>query len=124
MKRMKRAILIVAAKRLAKRRKAARAAMKCFHNMIDLVTQNAKGHGYCIAVHGSLLRDIDLVAVPWADKVAKPAVLHDSIFKLCRALYPRAYTHPSSEKKPHRRLAWVINLGVGGTYIDLSVIRP
>jgi len=34
-------------------------------------------HGYALAVHGSLARDFDLVAIPWAETVSAPEVVLD-----------------------------------------------
>jgi hypothetical protein len=80
----------------------------------------AKKCGYAIAHHGSLARDIDLIAAPWTDD-AKPAhLLVDSIVSAVGGwINP---THPNPVQKPHGRLAWSIHLLGYGTYIDLSVM--
>ena len=45
------------------------------------VAQNVgRGYGYAIAVHGSRIRDLDLLAVPWIENTAiTPTMLADGI---------------------------------------------
>ncbi len=99
------------------------------------LTARARELGYGLAVHGSLLRDIDLVACPWTD-AAVPAR------ELAMALQATAAEHNNGVAeerdhvgaanpdyfhqgcpgaKPHGRLVWSFHLG-GGPYIDLSVM--
>ena len=80
----------------------------------------AESCGYALAVHGSLERDIDLLAAPWRDKEMSAEYLAerltkviDSIFKIDRVVGP--------EQKPHGRKAWSIHF-CGEHYIDLSVM--
>jgi hypothetical protein len=47
----------------------------------------ASTHGYAIGVHGSLERDVDLIAVPWVRESASPDDLADAV---ARALGSRA----------------------------------
>ena len=78
----------------------------------------ARRHGYALALHGSLRRDCDLVAVPWTETAAHPD-------KLVKALVDRlGGCVPKGEYKvlkAHGRMTWVIYVG-GGGYIDLSVM--
>lgn len=81
----------------------------------------ARSVGYACAFHGSLLRDIDVIAAPWTDDAVSPAELVEVI-----AAAVDGFTKPSREhdtvprEKPHGRLGFPIY--VGGTYIDLSVM--
>ena len=88
---------------------------------IAAATNVARQLGYAIGVHGSQLRDLDLVAVPWTDDAVTPLELVKSI----------AYAVPGvlagkGEKKPHGRIAWLIypryRWGIDAWYIDLSVM--
>lgn len=117
------ASVALAKKELKRRRRRADAAMSSFLQLIDVLRQNAKNNGYALAVHGSLLRDIDLIAVPWINRPKAPSTLHKSLFKLAKVLYKYAYTAKKPTLKPQGRVAWVIHLG-NGTYIDLSVMSP
>lgn len=76
--------------------------------------------GYAIAVHGTQVKDLDLLAAPWTDQAVTPRELVDSI---AYAL-PGIFGPPND--KPHGRIAWVIQplhcLGVDAWYVDLSVM--
>lgn len=90
-------------------------AIRCAQNV-------AKGYGYAIAVHGSLIRDVDLLAVPWIENTAiTPSMLAEGI----AAALPGVVKGPW-EKKPHGRVAVVIypkiRYGFDTWYIDLSVM--
>lgn len=78
----------------------------------------ARGYGYAIALHGSGMRDLDLIAAPWADGAASAERLAQAV-----ASAVRGFIEPTRNpvRKPHGRLAWTIHLG-GGPFIDLSVM--
>lgn len=81
----------------------------------------AKELGYALALHGSLQRDLDVIAVPWTDKAADPAVL---LKAMCDEFDVKTNNRDElPEIKPHGRLAWSIPLW-WGAYIDLSIIPP
>lgn len=79
----------------------------------------ARRHGYALTLHGSLQRDLDVVAVPWAEQVS-PAI--DLVSALAGVFYIEP-NHPidKPEQKPHGRLSWSLPLW-WGAYIDLSVM--
>ncbi len=101
----------------------------------------ARTHGYALAVHGSEIRDLDLIAVPWVDECSTPAVLAEAIRV---AVQGEFNTHENPRTKPvrrsHGRLGWAIVLmepqaralvsstSAGKTpfhpYLDLSVVPP
>lgn len=112
-----------AKRELARRRKRGNIAVSSFLNVIDLMRSNARHHGYALAVHGSLLRDIDLIAVPWIARPKAPSTLKKELEKLLRVFYKNVYSSKNPTVKPQGRIAWVIHLG-NGTYIDLSVVTP
>lgn len=82
----------------------------------------ARACGYALAVHGSMDRDFDLVAVPWTDDASSAEELVEAV---CTAVdgHFRARTDggPWPREKPHGRRAWAIRLS-GTAYIDLSVM--
>lgn len=83
----------------------------------------AAEHGYALAVHGSIARDFDLVAVPWVDAAQMAEVLVDALTVafanyLGGGLVARAH---GPALKPHGRMAWTIPIGVG-LAVDLSVM--
>lgn len=81
----------------------------------------AREKGYCLALHGSMHRDCDLIAAPWSEDAASAEELVDALKSVVggfviaddEGTFPRA--------KAHGRLAWSIHLG-GGPYLDLSVM--
>lgn len=83
----------------------------------------AQAHGYCLALHGSLARDMDLVAVAWTETAAAPEVLAEAIRQRVGGVGTAGWPLETATGKPHGRLGFVISLG-GGPYIDLSVIPP
>lgn len=72
-------------------------------------------NGYALAVHGSLRRDFDLVAIPWTDNPSDPQFVVDVI---CRQFLIRQIGQP--EDKKHGRKAWTISVGHGECALDLS----
>lgn len=77
----------------------------------------AREHGYALAVHGSLRRDFDLIAVPWVDAVSEPQTLVNAILA---GFDVRQIGEPGD--KPHGRRAWTISVGHGTCAIDLSFL--
>ena len=76
----------------------------------------ARVHGYALAMHGSLVRDLDVVAVPWVEKCSPPIVLVQAI-----AHASGGQLVGSVARRPHGRLVWTVQLGVAG-FVDLSVM--
>lgn len=95
--------------------------------IIRPLRERAKVLGYAIAVHGSLERDIDLVAVPWTDQARSADGLANSLKQVLGKLYPIGLeVGPSDDPlkmKPHGRLCWSWWIRPW-TYIDLSVFPP
>lgn len=78
----------------------------------------AKQHGYALAVHGSLARDFDLIAVPWTDAAGS---CEDLIRALMDHTGARMRHRQDWELKPHQRRCFCLYLG-GGPYLDISVM--
>lgn len=76
----------------------------------------ARKHGYALALHGSLSRDMDLIAVPWTDTASD----HKKVLKdICDAVGAGGFT--VGEEKPHGRVGYAIDTGAGG-YLDISFV--
>lgn len=88
----------------------------------ERATEIARECGYCLAIHGTLARDLDLLACPWTD-AALPA--EELAAKLAEALAWQftddTWHTVGPEKKPHGRLAWSIPY-MAHWQIDLSVM--
>jgi hypothetical protein len=115
-------------------------ARQAFERLITPLRAVARAHGYALAVHGSLARDIDLIAVPWRHDPSSPHTLVEAVranvedvtgytafIKNDPTADPCDFTRRGPEPKFHGRLAWSIYVKArhpGGyeTYIDLSVM--
>lgn len=86
--------------------------------LLKIVTIAAARKGYAVALHGSLSRDMDLIAIPWKDGASSALEL---VAAIQRALGLNDKVRPFSENKAHGRVAFCIDLS-GGAYIDLSVM--
>ena len=76
----------------------------------------AWNHGYALALHGSLQRDLDLVAIPWVDS---PKSSSELLHALCNEFDLEPNSEPT--QRPHGRLSWSIPLW-WGAYVDLSIM--
>ena len=107
-----------------------------FEKLLRPLRAVARIHGYALGVHGSVRRDIDLIAAPWTRKVSPPELLAESIRQAAEAINGFAFNRDAEGAanpdyfikgapgaKPHGRLGWAFHLG-GGPYIDLSVLPP
>lgn len=72
-------------------------------------------HGWALAVHGSLARDLDLVAVPWTPVVSEPAVVVDEVTTTFWIRRIGEFT-----LKEHGRICLTLSIGHGHCSIDLS----
>lgn len=106
-------------------------ALAKFERLIDPLRTRARELGYALTVHGSLVRDIDLVAVPWAAHAVDQKELAEALRVKAAEINRFAWIAPHEDDehhrngcpgmKPHGRLVWSFHLG-GGPYLDLSVM--
>jgi hypothetical protein len=100
-----------------------------YAQLLPRIRAAAKGLGYALAIHGSMGRDLDLLAVPWIESAEAPEALVLAIAEAVHGYVIGDVTargtvdHPT--KQPHGRLSWNICWG-GKPMIDLSVMprRP
>ena len=105
-----------------------------FVALIPVLAEAAREVGYALAVHGSMARDLDLVAIPWTDEAVSAEQL---IMRICAAggvsLMDTSQKGEDGEfhtidgskptVKPHGRLAWSLhNTGGRHFYLDVSVL--
>jgi hypothetical protein len=82
-------------------------------------------NSHAITVHGSIARDIDLVAVPWTDRAAEPDYLVDRLTAAVASVTGRCNAYNDWTVKPHGRLAKILLVWgqpFGSIDIDLSVM--
>lgn len=105
--------------------------------LIPYLTEVARECGYALGVHGSLHRDLDLLAMPWTDEAKSPAELIEIMRQRVGGIVhadgtPAGRYDPEKgefvaavienpSRKPHGRLAWNIHLDAG-LFLDISVM--
>lgn len=106
-------------------RKATKAfAVTLLDDILPPIREVARELGYSVAVHGSLARDIDLVAVAWIEHAREPDELVKAICGAIAGVLGRCTRMHASTEKPHGRIAYTLIHGGFISEIDLSVIPP
>ena len=102
--------------------------------MFEPLKAIALKYGYNLVLHGSLNRDMDLIAIPWIEELG---IVDDMINEFCEYVGGEINTDVTSDA-PHGRKWFVIDIYRGGykqgsgfsrltytedpqTYIDISV---
>lgn len=75
----------------------------------------ARAHGYALAVHGTLGRDMDLICVPWVEDPSEPAAV---VGEITKTYHIRQIGEPDAAH--HGRERWTISVGFGECFLDLS----
>lgn len=99
------------------------ACVAAYAALIAPIRKVARQFGYAVAQHGTLARDIDLVAIPWTDEAVDPLLLVEAIAELVKGYEGGSFgsiSPDSPSDKPHGRRAWSIH--GWAFYIDLSVM--
>ncbi len=106
--------------------------------MYVILAEIAREHGYALAVHGTVARDFDLIAIPWTDAAGDANVLIEKLreavggliilsgtkggrYDAARGEFVEAVIENPS-LKPHGRLAWNIHIDGGSAVLDVSVM--
>jgi hypothetical protein len=85
----------------------------------------AMEHGYALAIHGSMTRDFDLIAVAWTEEATEPLELLKSICKYAGVDHGDMAPYTAVSEKPHGRIAYVIPASFSrNLYFDISIIPP
>jgi hypothetical protein len=80
-------------------------------------------HGYCLSLHGSMGRDLDIILIPWIEDAEEPKKLLKSFQKFISMKGKiNMGGIPIAENKPHGRKAYSIPIGIEGHYLDISII--
>lgn len=82
---------------------------------MELIRKTAFDVGYAVAVHGSQMRDFDIIAVPWTPEAGGCRRVVDA---LCKALNATIVDRAS---KPHGRYSFALQIDGAFKLIDLSV---
>ena len=90
--------------------------------VVAAIRRAAKQKGYAIAWHGSLVKDIDLLAAPWTENAAEP---QDMVNWVCESV--GLWRNPDHKEqnpmqKPHGRQAWALHVLGTPVWVDFSVM--
>lgn len=72
-------------------------------------------HGYALAVHGTLARDMDLCCIPWSEV---PSESSEVVKEITTTFHIRQIGEPDITH--HGRERYTISVGFGECFIDLS----
>ena len=92
----------------------------CYAALYPTLRAAARKLGWALAVHGSLIKDLDVIAIPWVEGAAPERELVGALVEASGG-YLNASTRDID--KPHGRRAYAIMLGITGGYVDLSVVQ-
>lgn len=98
-----------------------------YAQILPRIRTAAKGLGYAIAIHGTMSRDLDLLAVPWVQDAKEPIELVNAVADAVSGYIigdrtdERGYVSQHPTEQAHGRLSWNICWG-GKPFIDLSVM--
>jgi hypothetical protein len=99
--------------------------------ILELARHAARAVGYAIGQHGSMERDLDMIAVPWTEDAGDELALVKAIQQAITDNIGDCYRscEEQIEAKPHGRRAWTLHFQnavstENGAYpfVDLSVL--
>lgn len=104
-------------------KRATRAFVDAFlQDVMPELTMVARGCGYALAVHGSLARDIDIIAIPWTKQADDADFLLQRLCGCLASKVGRAFAEKAWTEKAHGRRAKTIILPGMCPEIDFSVM--
>lgn len=115
-----------------RRHRTKRNKKRHYTEILPVIRETAKRCGYALTVHGSMTRDLDLVAVPWVKHYLKKetlvlrieaAVCEHRFIRTRKALAEIQACNTLTEKHGNVGEGFVITTGAD-TYLDLLVIIP
>ena len=89
-----------------------------YASMYQDLAEICREHGYALAVHGSLARDLDIVAVPWAPLVSAP----NKVVEALTRRFALRQTDEGMTRGHWGRMIYtlIFDSGFGETFLDLS----
>lgn len=97
-----------------------------YERLLPEIRRVAWDFGYAAGVHGTMRRDLDLIACPWIATAAAPRVFVEALARDLRVPAERPWIIYGDihEARAHGRQQWVIHLTDefgGGPYLDISI---
>lgn len=77
--------------------------------------------GYALALHGSMAKDMDLLAVPWVEDSKTPDELVSAISDCIDGTVWKGHHLLDRHEKPHGRISYTLSI-MGDWQIDLSIM--
>lgn len=82
------------------------------HAIIEMMREIARRFGWAIGVHGSLIRDIDLIAVPWTADASDWTVVYDAwLAEMPLQDTEGAYRNRPPQRPHHRKSMLILQAG-------------
>lgn len=81
----------------------------------------ARDCGYALALHGTMTRDMDIIACPWTED----ATSTDRLIREFANITGGYYRHQKPKANPHGRMSYALvldNCAGDAVYIDISVM--
>lgn len=91
-----------------------------YASALPMLQHIARGHGYALAVHGSMQTDLDLIACPWTDSASSAAELVEALREAVDGHFLPINNDP--RMRPHGRACWAIHMKDSPLYLDVSVM--
>ena len=94
--------------------------------LYPLLCEVVRPLGYALTLHGSMVNDLDLVAIPWVEDAAEPELVVDAIKQAVDGF--TGWDSKPGHSVSHGRRRWAIwfkgvDYAIGGrAFIDLSVM--
>lgn len=90
--------------------------------IVSYIRAVAREHGYAVGVHGSITRDLDLIAVPWVEECSPAEKLVEALEAELHLVATR-----KNVEKPHGRRGYILHgarwrNGDSHQPIDLSIM--
>lgn len=82
----------------------------------------AREMGYALAIHGSMVTDMDCVAIAWDGCAVSQRKLVEKFQWYFKLIFPNSIM-TEAVRKPHGRIAVGFDLG-NGAQVDLSIVPP
>ena len=93
-----------------------------YASMYEDIRRCALDYGWAVALHGSLVSDMDIMAMPWTETATSFERLIQKIVKLFDGNSLSELYSISYNEKPHGRVVATIPIW-GDFYLDISTIK-
>ena len=98
--------------------------------LYPILAEAARKVGYALAIHGTMSRDLDVIAIPWIDDAVDADTVMNAIKDSCGAFLIEVSSNIGGiirrdgrdpTIKPHGRVSYSLHLEAGAV-IDLSIM--